>query len=118
VTGQYLNSIAPFNAVLGVEYDAPSKRWGARLLARGAVRQDKVDTTAGPRLTPPGYVVYDAFGFYKPTEATRLRAGVYNLTDRDFTAYLDVQGVPADSALADRFRRPGAAVSVAFDWVF
>jgi outer membrane receptor for ferrienterochelin and colicin len=48
----------------------------------------------------------------------RLRAGVYNLGDHHYTAYLDVQGVPADSLNADRYRRPGREFNVAFDWSF
>ncbi|MEM7316991.1 MAG: TonB-dependent receptor, partial [Planctomycetota bacterium] len=62
VTGEYLNSIAPLNGVLGLEYDAPSDRWGLSLVARGAERQDKLDNSDGPRLSPAGYVVFDAFG--------------------------------------------------------
>ncbi len=117
-SGQYLNSIAPFNGVLGLEYDAPSQKWGASVLARGSSRQEKLDRSDGPRLQPAGYVILDAYGYWRPTQTTRIRAGVYNLTDRDYLDYLDVQGVAADSDLANRFQRPGSAVSVAFDWTF
>jgi len=69
-------------------------------------------------LSPAGYVVYDAFGYWRPSPAVRLRAGIYNLTDHEYLSYLDVQGVPADVADPERLRRPGRHFSVAFDWNF
>ncbi|MEO0576323.1 MAG: TonB-dependent hemoglobin/transferrin/lactoferrin family receptor [Pseudomonadota bacterium] len=118
ITGQPINSVAPFNAVLGVDYAAANDRWGATGLVRGAMRQDDLDETNGALLEPAGYVVFDAIGFWRPTANTRLRAGIYNLADREYTAYLDVQGVPADTADAARFIRPGRQASIAFDWTF
>lgn len=117
-TGEPLNSVAPLNGVLGLDYTAASERWGGSFVVRGASRQDELDESGGELLSPPGHVIYDAYGYWKPTDATRLRAGVYNLGDHQYIAYLDVQGVPADTANADRYRRPGREFNVAFDWSF
>ena len=110
--------MSPLNAVVGLEYLQPAERWGANLVARGAQRQDDLDESGGALLSPPGYVVFDAFGFWKPAESLRLRAGLYNVGDRDYTSYVDVRGVPADTANPDRFQRPGRHFSVAVDWSF
>lgn len=117
-SGAPLNSVAPLNGVLGLDYTAASERWGGSFVVRGATRQDELDESAGGLLSPAGYVIYDAYGYWKPTETTRLRAGVYNLSDHQHSAYLDVQGVPADSLNADRYQRPGREFNVAFDWSF
>jgi hemoglobin/transferrin/lactoferrin receptor protein len=117
-TGAPVNSVSPLNAVLGLEYAEPDGAWGASFIVRGAAAPDELDESAGPLLSPAGYVVYDAFGYWRPSPAVRLRAGIYNLTDHEYLSYLDVQGVPADVADPERFRRPGRHFSVAFDWNF
>lgn len=118
ITGNPINSVAPFNAVFGVHYQSPDQRWSGRFLTRGASRQDRVDTSAGELLNPAGFVVHDLVGHFRPTANTRIRGGIYNLTDRDYTAWLDVAGVPAMTADPQRFARPGRHLSLAIDWNF
>lgn len=118
VTGEPLLDVAPPNGVLGLEYAAPSGRWGASFLARGAEEQDRLPATEEPLFVPDSYLLFDLSGFWKPTENTRLRGGVFNLFDEDYTAWLDVAGLPADTPNLERLRRPGLNVSVAFDWQF
>lgn len=115
-SGAPLNSVAPLNGVLGLSFEHASRAWGFNLMARAAARQDDLDETAGALLSPAGYVVCDAFGYWKPSERSRLRVGVYNLADRDYTAYLDVRGIAAATAHTDRYRRPGRNFSIALDW--
>ena len=114
-TGAPINSVAPLNGVFGLEYARPDGRWGGSLLVRGAEAQDEVDETDNELLQPSGYVIYDAIGYWRATERLRLSAGVYNLSDHAYTAYLDVQGVPADVDNPERFQRPGRNFSVAVD---
>ncbi len=117
-TGLPINSVAPLNATFGVDYTEPGGRWGMSLVTRAASDQNRLDQSDGALLRPDGYVIYDTFGYFKPTSNSRLRAGIYNLSDHDYTAYLDVQGVPASTADPARFQRPGRHFSVAFDWTF
>ena len=117
-TGAPINSIAPLNGVLGVDFAEPSGRWGGSLLARAAAAPDDLDESGGEVLRPSGYVVYDAIAFWQPASRLRVSGGIYNLADREYTAYLDVQGVTADVANPDRFQRPGRNLSVVLDWVF
>lgn len=117
-TGAPINSVAPLNGVLGLEYTQPAGRWGGSLIARGAEGADDLDESDNELLEPAGYVIYDAIGYWRVTDQLRLSAGVYNLADREYTAYLDVQGLPADTANPERFQRPGRNFSVAVDWNF
>ncbi len=117
-TGLPINSVAPLNGTLGLDYAEPGGRWGASFITRAAARQDDLNESAGELLDPAGFVVFDAFGYYRPTPNTRLRAGLYNLTDHEYTAYLDVQGVPATVNDPQRLQRPGRNFSIAFDWQF
>lgn len=117
-TGAPINSVPPLNGVVGLEYSQPGGRWSTSLVARGAAAQDDIDQSNGALLSPEGYVIVDALGSWRVSERLQLSAGVYNLADRDYTAYLDVQGVPANVENPDRFQRPGRNVSVAIDWRF
>ena len=117
-TGAPINSVPPLNGVVGLEYRQPGGRWSTSLVARGAAAQDDIDQSGGALLSPEGYVIVDALGAWRVSDRLQLSAGIYNLADRDYTAYLDVQGVPADVANPDRFQRPGRNVSVAIDWRF
>jgi len=117
-TGQPVNSIAPLNGVLGIDYTEPGGRWGTSLIARGAAQQDDLDESDGPLLSPAGYVVYDAIGFWRPLERLRIAVGLYNATDKAYSSYLDVQGLAANTSNPQRFQRPGRNFSVAVDWTF
>jgi hemoglobin/transferrin/lactoferrin receptor protein len=118
LTGQPINTVAPLNGVLGVAFDHSSDRWGASFITRGAEQQDNLDESEGELLSPEGFIVFDALAYWRPSDSTRLRAGVYNLADEAYTSFLDVQGVPADTPFPERFQRPGREISVAFDWTF
>jgi hemoglobin/transferrin/lactoferrin receptor protein len=117
-TGAPLNSVAPLNGVMGIEYSNDSDRWGGRFLARTAAGVDELDESNGELLNPAGYVVYDLIGHWRISNKLRVSGGIFNITDREYTAYLDVQGVPADVANPNRFQRPGRNLSLAVDWVF
>lgn len=117
-SGAPINSVAPFSGNLRLQYKDQSDQWGGSVVLSGAARQNKLDNTDGQRFSPAGYAVLDAFGFWKPSKNTRLRAGLYNVLDRDYTSYLDVQGLPEDTANLARFERPRRNVSLAFDWQF
>jgi len=115
---QPLNSVSPFNAVVGLDYAGANGRWGGSLLARGASKQDRLDESEGLLYVPDGYVVFDATAWYRPTEDTRLRAGLFNLLDEDYTRWLDVAGLPADVTNPERFQSPGFNVGLLFDIAF
>ncbi len=117
-TGEPLNTVAPFTAMLGLDYGHGSGRWGGSFMARGAARQDRVDASDGPLYIPGGYVVLDATGWYRPGPSSRIRAGLFNLTDKVYTRWLDVAGLPAGAPNKERFRSPGFNVGLILDLQF
>jgi hemoglobin/transferrin/lactoferrin receptor protein len=117
-TGAPINSVAPLNGVLGIDYSDPGRRWGGSMRARAAAGVDDLDESPGALLRPPGYVAYDLVGFWRVNEKLRVSGGVFNLTDKDYTPYLNVQGVPADVASPERFQQPGRNASLAVHWTF
>jgi len=117
-SGAPINSVAPLNGVVGIDYRDSEGRFGGSLLARAAAGAEDIDESAGELLTPPGYVAYELTGYWRVNDRLRLSGGLFNLTDLDYTPYLNVQGVTADIANPARFQRPGRNVSVAIDWIF
>ncbi|MFK8017959.1 MAG: TonB-dependent hemoglobin/transferrin/lactoferrin family receptor [Gammaproteobacteria bacterium] len=111
---QPLASIAPLNGVVGLEFTAPDERYGFSVLTRAAARQNRLPDES--LVAPAGYVVHDVLGFYSPRPNLTVRAGLYNLTDHNYTRYLDVQGLPASSSAAARFARPGRHFSLSLNW--
>lgn len=115
-TGAYLNSVEPLTAVLALDYSAPSDRLGATLALRAAAGQDKLDRSDFEPLRAAGYGVLDLYGYWRATERLSLRAGVFNLGDREYFDYADVRGIPADAAALDSLVAPGRSFSVSLDW--
>lgn len=116
--GQPLNTVAPLNGVLGLDYAAQNGRWGASLLTRAAEKQDRLDDTDGPLYVPDGYVVFDATAWFRPTSNSRIRGGLFNLTDEAYTDWLSVAGLPSSTPNPGRFQSPGFNVGLLFDIEF
>lgn len=116
-TGQPLNSVEPLTGLWGIAYDR-GEGFGATGIVRLVDGKHRVDGTDQPLLQPDGYGVVDLFGHWRPRSELRLRAGVFNLLDRQFLAWSDVRGLPEDSVAAKRLRSPGRSFSVFLDLDF
>ncbi|MEM8817600.1 MAG: TonB-dependent hemoglobin/transferrin/lactoferrin family receptor, partial [Pseudomonadota bacterium] len=71
-TGEPVNSVAPLNGVLGIDYDRPDGSWGLSLITRASAAQDDLDESDGRLLSPAGYVLYDAIGYWNPLARLRV----------------------------------------------
>ena len=112
-----LNTIAPNQGVIGLEYSAPSSRWGSEFTVRGA--QGQSQETAGAGLyAPAAYAVADVTGWLSLAGDLTLRGGVLNLTDTKYFEWANVRGRPANDPVIDRYTSPGisALVSLAYGW--
>ncbi len=141
-----LLSTQPLKAILGVDYESPSDKWGvfSRLTYLGAKKAKDAQYTVyekeGGRWNGPltKYVkdypwlnksafVFDMYGFYKPAKNLTLRAGVYNLFNRKYTtwdalrglySYSTTNAVENDGRGLDRYRAPGRNYAVSLEWKF
>lgn len=109
-----LHSVDPARASIGLVFDGED--WGMSLhgrFAAGKRRMAEPDTFASP-----GYGVLDLLAHWDFAPGATINAGVFNLTDRKYWDWADVPGVPASSAVLDRYTRPGRnfGVSVAVSW--
>jgi len=114
-TDEYLNSIPPLKAVLGIGY--AHENWGSDLTLTAAARRDKVAKNSEFAKTP-GYTVVDLTGWYQPfgEKGPRLQAGIYNLFNK---RYWDAVDLPTsadilDDKSKDYYSEPGRSFKVSF----
>lgn len=118
--GKPLNSVAPWNAVVGLNYDSPSDKWGTSLKTvytakKGASDINATDTGSKDQIENPSSTVVDLTAYYKPMPALTLRAGVSNLTDEKYWAWNDVRGLTkTDNDLSKAERNYSVTVKYEF----
>lgn len=109
---EYLNSIPPLKAVIGLGY--AKEVWGSDITLTLAAKRDKVAKESDYQKIP-GYHVVDMTGWWKPFGETGpiLRAGVYNLFN---TKYWNASELPSSksSTPKDYYSQPGRNFKVSF----
>ncbi|RNJ64481.1 MAG: TonB-dependent hemoglobin/transferrin/lactoferrin family receptor [Porphyrobacter sp. IPPAS B-1204] len=120
-----LDTIDPFNLVAGLGYRAPSGRLGGELILTHNARKEKGelerDAQSGADLfvRPPASTILDLTAFYAVTDALKLRAGLFNLTNETYALWSDVRGLSVnDAGIFDAFTRPGRNLSVSASYRF
>ncbi|MCK3655204.1 ligand-gated channel protein [Pasteurellaceae bacterium Macca] len=104
-TAQTMLPIQPVKVILGFGYDDPQDRFGlqARWTYLGAKKakdaqilyhyyDTKGETIPFPYLNGSA-VLFDTYGFVKPTKNITLRAGVYNLFNRKYQTWDSLRGI-------------------------
>lgn len=116
-----LDTIDPLNLVLGVGYREPESRFGGELIATHHARKAG-DETTGVCTTacfrPASFTVFDATAFLSITDTLKLRAGLFNITNKKHAFWQDVRGLEATSAITDAFTRPGRNASASLSFQF
>lgn len=118
VRDEPLNSIEPDRAVLGVAYGSPGDRWRVELMGRFSDGKRRVDESQVDLFQPSGYGVFDLLGHYRLGDAATVNWGVFNLFDRRYWQWSDVQGLPVDDPVIPLFARPGRNASVSLRVTF
>lgn len=125
-TGQYLNSVAPLKAVLGVGYSRDV--WGVDAMLTTALKRDKVEypeataTAPSPDFQAPGYGVLDLMGYWRPAavKGLQVQAGVFNVFDKK---YWEAINVPTAGAIVipravDWYTEPGRSLRVSLTYQY
>lgn len=122
-TGDTLDTVAPFIAVVGLGYDAPSEMWGGALTVTAADRKDeweRPDAGQKPNVDAPGYAVVDLTTYYRPTNDLTLRAGLFNAFDKKYWQYQNLAGdsTATEQGKLDRQAEAGRNWGVTVDYAF
>jgi len=125
-TGQYLNSVAPLKAVLGVGYSRDV--WGVDAMLTTALQRNKVEypdatpEARNPDFQAPGYGVVDLMGYWRPAavKGLQVQAGVFNLFDKKYWEAINVPtaGATAIPRPVDWYTEPGRSVRVSLTYQY
>ncbi|MEM7479977.1 MAG: TonB-dependent hemoglobin/transferrin/lactoferrin family receptor [Acidobacteriota bacterium] len=110
-----LESIAPPEAVIGLDFNPANSPWNASLVATVVDDKDAEDLPGG-RFAPEGYETLDLYLGYRFSESWDVRLGGFNLTDETYWQWSNARGLSASSSVLDRYTSPGrqAALSLRF----
>ncbi|MEW6389903.1 MAG: TonB-dependent hemoglobin/transferrin/lactoferrin family receptor [Pseudomonadota bacterium] len=117
-----LASIDPVKITGGVNYRAPSGRFGGELSVihsdrksagrAGVTCPGTGGSSANNCFMPPSFTVADLTGWWAVTDAVTVRAGVFNLTDEKYWWWSDMRGLADNSTVRDAYSQPGRNYSV------
>ncbi|MXP10504.1 TonB-dependent hemoglobin/transferrin/lactoferrin family receptor [Pseudoblastomonas halimionae] len=116
-----LDSIDPLNLVAGIGYAAPGGSFGGELIVIHHTRkdiEDTIDACSTECYRPGAFLVVDATAYLAITDALKLRAGIFNITDEKYAYWQDVRGLSATSSTTDAYTRPGRNASVSLSFRF
>jgi hemoglobin/transferrin/lactoferrin receptor protein len=112
---QPLLSINPLEAIVSLNYDDPSNKWGARVVTTlvGDPRDPEREPTQTNPNQPPqipfvpnGYTLVDVLGYYNLREDFSISFGIFNLFDTEYYNYSDVRFLNQGPQVS-RFTQPG-----------
>ena len=118
---QPLSTIDPLNLVAGIGYRQPEGRFGAELIATHHARKELDETTGactGDCFRPDAFTILDLTAFVSLSDALKLRAGLFNLTDETHAYWQDVRGLSEASSITPAFTRPGRNASLSISYSF
>lgn len=110
-----LSTIDPLKIVSGLDWQASTLPVGAEFVATHAARKAASRTgisCTGGCYIPGSYTVFDAFGWWRVSDHTTVRAGVFNLGDKQYTPWADARGLGLTSTVKDAYTSPGRNASV------
>lgn len=119
-----LDTIDPFNLVGSIGYRHPQGRFGGELILTHNARKEAGELERAANGTdlfvrPQASTILDLTAFVAVTDALKLRAGIFNLTNETYALWSDVRGLRvADAGILDAFTRPGRNLSVSASYRF
>ncbi|ASJ92200.1 TonB-dependent receptor [Porphyrobacter sp. CACIAM 03H1] len=119
-----LDTIDPFNLVASLGYRDPQRRFGGELILTHNARKEAGELERAGDGTdlfvrPGASTILDLTAFVAVTDALKLRAGLFNLTNETYALWSDVRGLRvADAGILDAFTRPGRNLSVSASYRF
>ncbi|BDR14909.1 TonB-dependent hemoglobin/transferrin/lactoferrin family receptor [Vibrio sp. STUT-A11] len=92
--GNPLNSVSPWNTVVGLSYDSINQ-WGTTVNLSYTAKKSQSDIDGDYQPIDAATVV-DITAYYKPIKDLTLRAGIFNVTDEEYYNWNDVRGLSAE----------------------
>lgn len=113
-----INSVQPYKAMLGLQYDAGE--WGgqATVLYSAAKDPSRIAPGRTSQFASPNYTVLDLGVYWKPSPSLTFNANVNNVLDAKYWRWSDVSGLTENSRIADAYTAAGRTVQVSMRYDF
>lgn len=113
-----INSVQPFKAMFGLQYDA--SEWGgqATVLYSAAKDPSRIAPGRTSQFASPDYTVLDLGVYWKPSTNLTLNANLNNALDTKYWRWSDVSGLTENSRIADAYTAAGRTVQVSLRYDF
>ena len=113
-----INSVQPYRAMLGLQYDAGE--WGgqATVLYSAAKDPSRIAPGRTSQFASPNYTVLDLGVYWKPSPSLTFNANVNNVLDTKYWRWSDVSGLTENSRIADAYTAAGRTVQVSLRYDF
>lgn len=113
-----INSVQPFKAMFGLQYDAGE--WGgqATVLYSAAKDPSRIASGRTSQFASPDYTVLDLGVYWKPSANLTLNANLNNALDTKYWRWSDVSGLTENSRIADAYTAAGRTVQVSLRYDF
>ncbi|MBQ60449.1 MAG: TonB-dependent hemoglobin/transferrin/lactoferrin family receptor [Gammaproteobacteria bacterium] len=113
---QPLDSVEPLTGIFGIAYTAADDRWGVETVLTLVDNKDRVSDDT--RVTNNGYGVVDVFGHYNFTDKASLRLGVFNLFNKQYARWANLEGLASTSTSVALAQEAGTEFRVGFNLEF
>ncbi len=113
-----LESISPMKAVVGLGYDAPTNVWGSALNWTLVKGKSTSDLASADDFATHGYGTLDLTSYYNVNKNWVLRAGIFNITDKEYWVYEDMRSMDSSDDDLDKFTQPGRNFSASVKYTF
>jgi len=114
-TGQPLNNIDPNHALLGFNWNSPDEIWSLALHASLYSSKNKIDELDDPTeqlFKTPGYGILDFIINYQISESTSLSTAIYNIGDKKYWRWSDVEGLTVGDPIIETLAASGINASL------
>jgi hemoglobin/transferrin/lactoferrin receptor protein len=116
VSGAPINSVDPLSMIAAVRYESHRLPATVELATTYVAAQDRSTSLTGTPLRLPGYVTFDVLGSWRIRDDLRMNFAVFNLTDRRYIEWRDVNNRTAGDPQLPLYQQPGINASMSLTW--
>lgn len=116
-SGEALNSIDPLKGVFSLAYRQPNGQFGGDLSWTLVAAKQRIDKTqTNNQYATSGYGTLDLNGWWHIDEHFSVNAGLFNLTDKRYWHWNNVQGLSSTDRGLARASQPGRHAAINLVW--
>lgn len=116
-TGAAINSVDPLKGVFSLAYSQPNGQFGGDLSWTLVAAKNRFDKTAASnQYATSGYGSLDLNAWWQVDSHFAINAGLFNLTDKRYWNWGDVQGLSSSDSGLTRASQPGRHAAVNLIW--